>query len=384
MNRLLGMVIALGLALLMGQDTGWAQLQPGPGNQPATLKNPWLEGSAPANQGLPFLPNAPAAANNLPFAGQPMPAAPAPQNRPDPNQDILVTASQGPAMICVHWYSGPEAPAMARQMVMELRDHYRLPAYVFNHGAEERRKEDERARAIVEQQREFFRQKGLPLDTPLRVRRMRIEEQCAVLVGGYKDDETARRALDGIRKLDMPGTVREKLNTTIYQVFDEKTGKVSTQERVNPFTKAFVVRNPAVKFERPREWDQPDLAALHNFNRGEDYSLLTCKKPFTLVIKQFTTASAVQPRSSVGTFLETLGLGKTNDGIDTAAQNAHNLAELMRKSFQLEAYVLHTRYSSMVSVGGFDGPDDPRLRSMQELLTNRYKAPSAIPMAVPR
>jgi hypothetical protein len=56
----------------------------------------------------------------------------------------------------------------------------------------------------------------------------------------------------------------------------------------------------------------------------------------------------------------------------------------MRKSFQLDAYVLHTRHSSIVTVGGFDSLSDPRMRSTQEMLVNRLKVPSALPMAVPR
>ena len=51
-----------------------------------------------------------------------------------------------------HWQT------MARQMVMELRNHYRLQAFVFNHGAEEKRKEDARVKAIIEKQRGYTRQ----------------------------------------------------------------------------------------------------------------------------------------------------------------------------------------------------------------------------------
>lgn len=354
----------------------------GPGPQPATLKVPLLEAMQPPPSGLPFAPSQPTAP-----PGQASRTAPAP-NQPDPNQDILVTDRQGPWMILVNWYSGQDSPAMARQMVMELRNQYRLPAYVFNRGAEERRKEEERVRGIIEKQKEFFQQKGMSLATALRVKRMHIEEQCAVLVGDYPDDEAARRGLNDIRKLNMPDPNRVKLSTMFYQNLDEKTGKVKKEEAmyVNPFLKAFVVRNPLVTFDRPKDWDKIDLAALQKLNRDESFSLLTCKKSYTLVVKQFTTPTAVQPRSASGAFLETLGLGgKTSDGIDTAAQNAHNLAELMRKSsLKLEAYVLHTRFSSLVTVGGFDRPDDPQLKSAQELLTTRLKVPSVLPMPVPR
>ena len=86
----------------------------------------------------------------------------------------------------------------ARQMVIELRSTYKLHAYVHNHGAEERRKEYERVREIVKKQQDFIKETGA-IATPIRVRHMRIEEQCAVLVGGYKTDDEAKRSLQQIQ-----------------------------------------------------------------------------------------------------------------------------------------------------------------------------------------
>ena len=45
--------------------------------------------------------------------------------------------------------AGPDAPQKAREMVSRLRETCRLPAFVFNHGAEEKRKEYERLKTIV-------------------------------------------------------------------------------------------------------------------------------------------------------------------------------------------------------------------------------------------
>ena len=69
----------------------------------------------------------------------------------DPNLDIAVPKSAGPWMVCVDWYSGPDAPAKARAMVMELRDNpdYKLNAFVFTKGAEERRAELKKAAEYV-------------------------------------------------------------------------------------------------------------------------------------------------------------------------------------------------------------------------------------------
>lgn len=358
--------LALGMIVI-----GHAARAQGPMDQPI-LRNPLLESAPPQPSGLPYSPGQQSVAR-------------APAAQPDINQDILVTDKQGPWMIFVNSYTGKEAAVMARQMVMELRNNYRLPAYVFNRGAEDRRKEDARVKAIIEKQRQFLAEKGLPLNTPLRVKRLQIEEQCAVLVGDYSSDDAARRSLNDMRRLKPPDPNRVKLDKLYSMVIDEKTGKENRKEEfVNPFNRAFVIHNPLLKTERSRDADESELAATKLLTRGEAFSLFNCPKPYTLVIKQFSTPNVTQPRSGSGSFLAALGLNKTGDSVDTAAHNAHNLAELMRKSFQLEAYVLHTRHSSIVTVGGFDGLADPRMRSTQEMLVNRLKVPSALPMAVPR
>src|SRR5262249_54485898 len=137
------------------------------------------------------------------------------QERPDPNKDIAVTPSQGPWMIYIESYTGPEAPIFARQMVTELRNTYKLHAYVHNHGAEERRKEYERVREIIKKQQDFIKESGA-IATPIRVRHMRIEEQCAVLVGGYKTDDEAKSALQRMRNLPPPDPTRVRLATWYY------------------------------------------------------------------------------------------------------------------------------------------------------------------------
>jgi len=41
------------------------------------------------------------------------------------------------------------------------------------------------------------------------------------------------------------------------------------------------------------------------------------------------------------------------------ARDAHVLARYLRLKLHFEAYVLHTRTSSIVTIGGFEGPNDP-------------------------
>src|SRR5205814_4461629 len=132
----------------------------------------------------------------------------------------------------------------AEELASEIRGRYGLPAYVFNRTAEERRKEQERVARLKEEQRQRQKADGLPDDLPIRIRSVRIEDQYAVLVGGYKDDATARKELDKIRKM----TPSDKYMQTAL-VADDK-GKMHEQA-VNPFQSAFVCRNPTVPAEKP-------------------------------------------------------------------------------------------------------------------------------------
>ena len=395
-----------GLVLMANSDRGLAQtFEPGPGSGGAVLKDPF----------------APAAPMPVPSSGSSVDALinPAPTNdpgnrplqrheeKPDFNRDIQVTKDQGPWMVMVQCYTSPEASIMARQMVMELRTAYKLPAYTFNYGAEERRKEYERLKSVIEKQKEYLARNGLPLDGPIRVRTMRIEEQVGVLIGaGYPNELAAKGALDGMRrlKLDPHKVMLDK--KVVYQQ-EKNTDKSATakinilkEEFVNPFEKAFVVHNPTSKVERPADWDKIDMGLLHKLNAGESFSLLTCKKPFTLAVKNFPTPTIVEQKTPAGSFLESLSLGgKSGQRVDAAATSAHNLAELLRKA-KLDAYVLHTKYTSIVTVGGYDNLDDPSLRNMANLIESKvmpqishlFPAPpnqavadnKVVPMQIPR
>jgi hypothetical protein len=322
-----------------------------------------------------------------------------PEEKPDPNQDIQVVPQLGPWMICVTTYTGPEAPVMARQLAMELRNSYKTGSYVFNHGAEERRKEYQRVKAIVDKQREYLSKNNLPLDYPIRVRYMRIEEQCAVMIGGFPTEEAARRGLDSVRKLPPPDPKKVKLDKANVSVTEAEqpnrpadTNKTKTlySDYINPFHRAFVCRNPAIKQQEHVQEQKWDMASLRRLNTGESFCLLDCKKPLTLVVKQFQTPHVVEGREKKESVLDAIGLGKT-DHVDSAAHSAHNLAELLRKA-KLESYVLHTKYTSIVTVGGYDSLEDPNLRAMQNLLETRLRQqlevvqlmPKPLPMQVPR
>jgi hypothetical protein len=315
-------------------------------------------------------------------------AVAAPHVEADPNKDYVITAGDGAWVVCAASFMGPSAPGLAKQLVYELRRRDNQPAFVFNHADEERRQLNEEFERLKQERPEFA----------VRPRKVRIEEQCAVLVGGYKDIETARAALTALKKLPPPN-LKAEASEIEYFVQGQTAGKASTER--SPFATAFVTRNPALPPEpKPTVKFDPLWKKL---NANEDYSLLNCKKPYTLLVKEYRGAEVIQPKSGSGAFLDAIGLGgnKPGETLAAAGAQAHELARLLRtKQFNLESYVLHTRNCSYVSVGAFDSPKGDDIERVKRqvatlnTLTTRTKDgrvepihlvfDNPVPMEVPR
>jgi hypothetical protein len=304
--------------------------------------------------------------------------------------EYAITPEAGAWLIIVAHYSGPHGQQLALEMAQEIRERYNIPAYVFSHGAEERRK----------QQEEIDRFKQLTPDTPRpRIRMVRIEEEWAVLVGGYKDMDAARRALDKVKKLQPPkekghlmDVVTQESNSGMPPPGQGSFPNVAGGEEkklvyLNPFATSFVVHNPTIPLEHPKQDPAKADQLLQDLNSGRPYNLLKCRQPWTLVIKEFPGASSLQPRTTSSVFLEMLGFRQSADLLTASALQAEEVAKVLRGN-NFDAYVLHTRYSSVVTVGGFDKPDDPRLQQLQRQLANLKIGPiecfaRPMPMQVP-
>ena len=295
----------------------------------------------------------------------------------DANQDIAVHPGCGQWMVCVDWYSGLDAPAKARAMVMELRNNpdYRLNAFVFTKGAEERRAELKKAAEYLARERQRLQDAGLSPDVPIRVPITRYQIQVAVLVGSYKDPESARRGLEQLKKLKPIDPSRVPLRTQVVVEVDERgnprehfdqNGNLKNRKEVpvNPFMNAIVVHNPTVKtgLAGPAE---EDLRLIRMLNVDEPYSALKCPKKYTLAVKSFPLGGQIQSAGATSPLFNKSALPEIKE--DHAAISAHNLADLLRQ-WKMEAYVLHTRYCSYVTVGAFNSTDEPQIRQLQELL----------------
>jgi len=304
----------------------------------------------------------------------------------DPNKDYQICPEAGPWLICATSYVGPKSPQLAHEMILEIRTRFKMPAYVLSRGQEERRKQDE----------EFNRLKELYPEAIIPRRRgIRIQDECAVLVGGYRDQEAAYQALKDFKKLPSPSS--ERLCPIITQVGVPETPDADQKSEVhyayaNPFVTAFVVHNPTIPIERKK--DAQNDKFLKKLNSGESYSLLKCPKQYTLMVAAFQGLHSIQGKSPTAanqSLFEKIFGNSTGEMLDASAQNAHNLADALHKAGGFEAYVLHMREGSVVTVGGFDREDDPQIKTIEQCLATRFKyergvqlLPQPVVMQIPR
>jgi hypothetical protein len=278
----------------------------------------------------------------------------------DPNKEYAVVPEVGPWMIYATHFVGPEASQLAHEMVLEIRSRYNLPAWVYNRSEEERQKQRERVRELRERYRDF--QNQIPIKTT------RIQEQCAVLVGGYKDFDAASRALKKFKTLNPPVADRLKPQVIVINPGDREKGEEDQvyKDYGNPFANSFVARNPTVRFERQTDKKQ-DLALIQRLNANESLSLLKCKGRYSLAVAAYAGPSALVPETTSTSFLDKLWGKNAGDMLQASGLNAHALAQALRDHpAKFEAYVLHLKGGSLVSIGGFERSDDPRMQSVQQ------------------
>jgi hypothetical protein len=296
----------------------------------------------------------------------------------DPSKDYPLTPEAGQWFVCATCFVGPKAPALAKEMVYEIRSRYNVPAYVFDKGADERKKEQERLRKIHEENGDFS----------VRLRTVRIPDECAVMVGGFKDQESAGKYLKQVK--NWPAPKNPELSPIIHDVAEPEKENEKAQVRgahVSPYIMAFVAHNALVPLDK--KVDPKMEAFMRKINAGEKYSVYSCRKPWTLVVAQFQGVSVFQSKAADESFIKTLFSSSKGESLSASAMNAENMCEYLRKC-KLDSYVLHTSWGSVVCVGGFDSKDDPRMSSMKTRLAQLPKGqglqmmPEPLPMEVPK
>jgi hypothetical protein len=285
----------------------------------------------------------------------------APKLEADPQKMYWISPEAGPWVIVCASYGGLNPQEVSRQVALWLRRRG-YAAYVFDRGAQAREQEQ---RELEELKRQNPDAKIPHVKT--------VEEQCAVLIGGFRNQDEASEVLrNNVRKLPPPTDVKVPgLLTTVNYIFTPKADGRIERAALNPFESAYLAPNPMTPQQKPTKKVDPLIKQL---NDDEPMSVMKNKAPWTLIVREFTGSMSIVPENGGRTsgFLDQLPFAPHQDGpqmaqVDQASRLAQIAADWMRKA-GYEAYVLHTPQASLVTVGGFDSPNDKRIEEVANRL----------------
>ena len=226
--------------------------------------------------------------------------------------------------------------------------------------------------AGLKQQSQLNGMEFLDPDVKLRYKTVNYQDQIGVLVGGFRTEDEAVKALPRVRAWPAPQDTRLLDGGAI--VKHAPNGKSTVEKTfLNPYAQALVVPNPTVP--RPPLTVAPGLDPfVVKLNDGRPYSLLKATKTWTLGVRAYNGDVRVQnpEEENVSIGVKLLGFGKSGDVLNAGAEQAEQLAKNLRemkggppdyRPLGLEAFVLHHRTGSMVTVGQYDSPEDPALHA---------------------
>ncbi len=260
-------------------------------------------------------------------------------------REYKLTKQHGPWMIMVASFrpaspdgivrNGKTPLELAQDLVYELRQN-RLPAYIYRMDA-------------PDQHVETFDRMGREETRKL----LTSYDQVCVIAGNYPslEDKTAQATLKWMKKF-RPKSLQQ-----------EGVSWLETRRRKGPLGGAFLTVNPLLSLEEIAQRRHDPL--LQKINSRDRYSLYNNKGKYTLVIATFSGKKMAhlgdsESPEAVKAFHK---ITQDHSDLDEASLNAWELAVALRElSANIDAYVWHERYQSVVTVGSFDSPNDPKIK----------------------
>jgi hypothetical protein len=267
----------------------------------------------------------------------------------DPNKSYDLEEKNGPWMIVAASFVGSTAEQQSRDLVLELRQKYKLEAFAF-HKTYDFTKPTE----------------GLGYSQYGGTRRMRYMtnnkfEEIAVLVGNYSsiEDSQMDKTLDLLKHAKPDCLDPEKRGGASSQrlvglrYLYNMVSTDPTKKTRGPMGAAFVTRNPLLPKEMfVAKGIDPFIADL---NKDLPHSLLKCPGRYTVRVASFRGVDTMKAEEFEKLTAQSRKMAK----IDEAALKASRLCAALREK-GVEAYEFHDRTESIVTVGSFNDVGQPR------------------------
>jgi hypothetical protein len=273
----------------------------------------------------------------------------------DPNKAYNLSEQNGPWMIMACSFTGEHAAEQAKALALELRQRYKLPAYVYE-------KKFDLGKEVV----------GRGVDPLGRPKRMKYQrgtaevDEIAVLVGDYPtvDDPEGQEALRKVKRCDPACLSAKEGEATSRSLAGYRWLQSAAQKALlsdndprrqkGPMGQAFITTNPILPSDYyvPKGVDPLIVKA----NEGVDHSLLDCPGKYTVQVATFT-GKVITNQKEIADIEK--GKKEPESHLAKAAYMAHELTEALRMK-GYEAFEFHDRSASIVTVGSFDSVGQPR------------------------
>jgi len=342
-------IAALALFGTLAASPVWAQPQFQPPGSQSTLPKAPLPSTSPAADGS--SPN-----DNKVYPARSALPEPTPVHelRPPtvelPNEPIepyLLSKENGPFMVMAKTFRGVDAERMALALVKELRQEYRLPAYIL-------RTKDMPGKSLI---------RGTPPTAPNELmapdikmpEKIRTFDEAAVLVGNERTLADSERLLKQVRKL------KPKCLEGMSSMFPWRTALIYAYRTTNPYAPAQTLY--------PRAKDR----LVIQINSGHR-SIVNCPGRYSLQLAQFSGRSQYQIGAQSQQFQILASLRDLKDSpLRTAHDDAERMAEKLANDPEVRrlgqpVYVYHDRTSSQVFLGSFNSDKDPAAIEAHEQL----------------
>jgi len=259
--------------------------------------------------------------------------------------ELELKAEHGPWLILAKSFVGEESQQSAQELAKEIRQKYRLNAYVLP-------KQFDYSQSVP----------GSGMEANGQQRRMKyINDQkfdvYGVLIGDFDsfDNPKIKETLERMKRIehkDLTGTNKaspRESTVSAYKRWLRKNSESSQSKPDGPFSGAFVTRNPLL----PEDYFQSPKVDkfVRSLNNEAEHSLLKAPGRFTVRIATFRGNENVVLKDSRASQQATEKL--TGESLERAAVQANLAAKALRQA-GYEAYEFHDRNMSIVTVGSFD------------------------------
>jgi hypothetical protein len=279
----------------------------------------------------------------------------------DPDKSYELAESNGPWVIMCTSFAGPTAEQQAHDLVLELRQKFKLEAYSFRKTFDFTESSDGIG------WNRYGERKRMRYLNPARF------DEIAVMVGNYTsiDGPDVEKALDVVKHAK-PVTLGEKYREKSSQRFAglrtiyRTVTLDSEQKQKGPMGAAFITRNPLL----PEEYFHAKGLDpfLVDINKPLEYSLLKNTGRYTVRVATFRGVDTMKPAE----FARLTTDERKTSKLDVAAIKASKLCEALR-SRGVEAYEFHDRTESIVTVGSFNEYGTPRPDGKTEINPAMHK-----------